>query len=303
MFLTTATDIHDHVSTLLGSSEPNAPVFVAVAFWGAGSESLFAEGANYRLICNLSHPGTNPSVIRSLASRHEVKQLATLHAKVFVGPKFALVGSANLSGAALGFAGPSHSLWSEAVVRIEMSSETYSKARNWITQLWCDAGDVTEDLLRAAEDRQAMLAVPDKPQPSVTNAPPGPLLTESLMFSPNPIEGGDRIRMASGWMNDLFGANVAQINQSNIRVPAFVANLLWTLAGNTISTGIRACPKFTLPDQVIYRATDRDSKQPRKNLEQMEHMLRVLADHADVPSSVRYWAKRWVNRAAPGCGS
>lgn len=295
MLLTTPTDIRASISAILSIAAQNSPIFVAVAFWGAGSENLLPDDGDFRLICNLHHPGTNPKTIRKIAARHQIKYLRNLHAKVFVGTKTALIGSANLSNAALEFTGASNDTWREAVLQVEKPTAQYFQARTWLANLWTEAHSVDEPSLASAEERWALENGISLPM-QVSTLPAATQLSESQLFSPNPIEGGDRVRMASTWMNNLFAQNIAPINKSNIRVPGFAANLLWTLAGNTIPTGIAACPVFSIPEQVIYRATDRESRQPKKNLDQLEQFLSLLAIDASVPQTVRHWANIWLQR-------
>ena len=295
MLLITAASIRTSIAAVLATAAPNSPIFVAVAFWGAGSEALFPDDGDFRLICNLHHPGTNPRIIRKIAARHQIRYLRNLHAKALVGTRTALIGSANLSDAALEFTGSSGQSWREAVLQVERPSEEYFQARTWLANLWTEAHPVDEHSLASAEERWALENGSGRPA-NVSTPTPTTQLSAGQIFSPNPIEGGDRVRMASAWMNELFAHNIAQINKSNIRVPAFAANLLWTLAGNTIPTGIAACPVFSLPEQVIYRATDRESRQPKKNLEQLDQFLSLLAESTSVPQAVRHWAAIWLNR-------
>ena len=78
---------------------------LAVAFIGSEWERLIG---NYRgpirLICWLTHPGTDPDAVRSLMSRKgtQVRQRTGLHTKVYLAPGIgAVIGSANLSHPAL----------------------------------------------------------------------------------------------------------------------------------------------------------------------------------------------------------
>ena len=81
-------------------------ISMAVAFWGAGSTSIFEghDGKPLRIICNLALGGTNPAVICELQDREntEVRQLDNLHAKLVLTKKAMIVGSANISRNGLG---------------------------------------------------------------------------------------------------------------------------------------------------------------------------------------------------------
>jgi hypothetical protein len=81
----------------------------AVAFWGKRSETLIDSDRrrNVKLICNLKMGGTNPNVVRKIP-RDLVKQIDTLHAKVYIGDNFAGVTSANASANGPGLEGRPH---------------------------------------------------------------------------------------------------------------------------------------------------------------------------------------------------
>lgn len=90
---------------VVGLSSDCKRLDLAVAFIGSEWERLIG---NYfgpiRLICWLTHPGTDPDAVRSLMLRKgtQVRQRTGLHTKVYLAPELgAVVGSANLSHSAL----------------------------------------------------------------------------------------------------------------------------------------------------------------------------------------------------------
>lgn len=133
----------------------NKAVKCAVAFWGAGAESLFGvDVKEARIICNLSMGGTNPTVIENLMKRYDVRQCDALHAKVYIGDSKAVVGSANASTGGLGFEGKKG--WIEGGVEIQKVEPIVE----WFDALWRDA-DATREIsvadLESAKQRFARI--------------------------------------------------------------------------------------------------------------------------------------------------
>lgn len=98
---------------------------LAVAFWGEGAVKLISSrpSKHFRILCNLMSGGTNPYVIRELCElaessggRIQIRQCDRLHAKVVVGKRQALIGSANVSGNGLGLGDQGSAHWLEAGV-------------------------------------------------------------------------------------------------------------------------------------------------------------------------------------------
>lgn len=126
---------------------------VAVAFWGAGAERLFAgwRGGPLRIICNLAQGGTNPAAIAQLQQLPgaEVRQLPDLHAKLIVTDRQLVVGSANVSANGLGLEQGEVAGWREAGI-VSRDAEHLRSARDWFASQWDQAGPVTADDLRVA---------------------------------------------------------------------------------------------------------------------------------------------------------
>ncbi|MDG9922404.1 MULTISPECIES: phospholipase D family protein [unclassified Pseudomonas] len=121
---------------------------LAIAFWGEGALELISSrpSKSFRLLCNLKSGGTNPYVIRELCTlaknsdgRIQILQCDRLHAKVVVGERQALIGSANVStnGLGLGDQGVAH--WLEAGV-LASDETVVGSARNWFDELWKSNG-------------------------------------------------------------------------------------------------------------------------------------------------------------------
>lgn len=135
-------------------SEEEGELFAAVAFWGSGAESIFhpRSGQRIKLICNLGSGATNPSVIDSLRSKKGIvlKQHDRLHAKVVVGRKRALVGSANFSSNGLNLEGAELSGWQEAGL---LTSDPFQidVIRKWFDALWDESREITDSDLTEAK--------------------------------------------------------------------------------------------------------------------------------------------------------
>jgi hypothetical protein len=145
--------------TSLISEEKN--VDFAVAFWGEGAQDLIPENTDHtiRIICNLTTGGTNPSVVRSFLTRIrdgnsslQIRHSSRLHAKVVVGSKQALIGSANLSTNGLGLEDESLAHWLEAGIHT-CDLQEIGAAQKWFETLWqSDAvSEINDEDLAAAQ--------------------------------------------------------------------------------------------------------------------------------------------------------
>lgn len=145
------TDYKNRLTSLIAEEEN---LDFAVAFWGDGAEDLIPLDSDYsvRIICNLRTGGTNPAVIRYFLkkikdgnSTLQIKHSSRLHAKVIVGQKQALIGSANMSTNGLGLEDGALAHWMEAGIHTRDSQEVTS-AREWFEHLWeSDAVSTIED--------------------------------------------------------------------------------------------------------------------------------------------------------------
>lgn len=134
-------------------------VYLAVAFWGKGAESLFSslhEDTEVHVICNLTAGGTNPQTIRELQklTKVTVRQLNDLHAKVVCGDTKAIIGSANCSTNGLALQGQQCTGWREAGL-LTTATDVVKNARSWLDALWKDAQDIKELDLAIAQENWA----------------------------------------------------------------------------------------------------------------------------------------------------
>jgi hypothetical protein len=134
----------------------------AVAFWGKGAEKwLPHDGRKVRIVCNLALGGTNPAVIRTLLERNGVAVFVNdlLHAKVYLGEKTVIVGSANASTNGLGLEGRESAVLSEAGVLLS-DADNVNLARSWFEGIVRESRRITlptDPALAAAEAKFKVL--------------------------------------------------------------------------------------------------------------------------------------------------
>ena len=166
-------------------SEEEGELLVAVAFWGSGAELIFNPRSKQRikLICNLGSGATNPSVIDSLRSIEGVvlKQHDRLHAKVVVGSKRALVGSANFSSNGLNLEGAELSGWQEAGL-LTSDPLQIGNIRKWFDALWEESREIKDSDLAEARLKweQRRTARPKHSHPSSSGFSLGSLQRSEL---------------------------------------------------------------------------------------------------------------------------
>lgn len=133
----------------------SSKVNIAVAFWGKGAEDFIPDsGKTTRIICNLRTGGTNPLVIESLQGRNgvEVRNLDVLHAKLVLGGKTAVLGSANFSTNGLNFEGDEELKgWQEAGCRID-APDQLKAMQNWFDEQWKQSAVITPGMLKEAKE-------------------------------------------------------------------------------------------------------------------------------------------------------
>jgi hypothetical protein len=149
------------VKEIINSENKNV-VYLAVAFWGKGAETLFGslpKDTKVRVICNLTAGGTNPETIRNLrklAPRVTVRQLNDLHAKVVCGDTVAVIGSANCSTNGLALQGQQCAGWREAGLQTK-AADVLADVRTWLDSQWKKAQSIDKadlDLAQANWDRR-----------------------------------------------------------------------------------------------------------------------------------------------------
>jgi hypothetical protein len=152
MFLTS----ENYAQQIYQLIKDSSTICVAVAFWGSQSEQMFfpPAGKKVRIICNLSMGGTNPDPIANLrkAGPEAIKQMNKLHAKVIVGERTAIVGSANFSTNGLNFEGQEADGWEEAGSLITDQGHVDS-IKKWFENIWTQSETITDEDLASAKKR------------------------------------------------------------------------------------------------------------------------------------------------------
>lgn len=137
------------ISQLVAESDG---VDIAVAFLGGDAVSLLSTCKGGRLICNLESGATNPESVQKLIDMKgvEVRTLSSLHAKIFLGNKSLICGSANLSANGLGFEDDEAHGWEEAGI-LSTDNSIIEIARRWFDGVWDRAVPIDETALENAK--------------------------------------------------------------------------------------------------------------------------------------------------------
>lgn len=136
--------IVESISKLFSNSKK---VDCAVAFIGKGALEIIPKNCEVRIICNLESGATNPNAIKELIERGVIiKSHPDLHAKVYIGDDYSVVGSANLSANGLGLEGSELSGWIEAGFK-EKDQESLRSIRQWWKLLWTASNIITVEYL------------------------------------------------------------------------------------------------------------------------------------------------------------
>ena len=114
----------------------------AVAFLGGLASELIPNGA--RVICNLESGATNPDAVSALLNRGvKIKRNPRLHAKVYLGDRYAVVASANLSANGLSLEDGELTGWLEAGYQVSDSTGR-GDIEGWWERLWGESWTVDE---------------------------------------------------------------------------------------------------------------------------------------------------------------
>ncbi len=137
--LSTPTKIDKALGELLTSSKS---VDLAIAFLGQDAPEMLSQGKNMRIVCWLDSGATCPAAVAKLQETAEVRHVSGMHAKVVIGygnkkPRRAIVGSANLSRAALGRDTQDAQGRYEVGV-VTTHPDTLVGLQGWFEQLWND---------------------------------------------------------------------------------------------------------------------------------------------------------------------
>ena len=164
MFVTSA----EYEEVVISIASEEGELLVAVAFWGRGAESIVypRPSGPVKLICNLKSGATNPATIEALNNKKDIvlKQHDRLHAKVVVGNKSAVVGSANFSSNGLNLEGEESAGWEEAGFVVKDLTQI-GAIREWFQTMWdnayeIDAQDI-EDAKAKWKERRASRILKD----------------------------------------------------------------------------------------------------------------------------------------------
>jgi len=146
---------HTEIDGAFARLRQSRRLYCAVAFWGRGAAAYLGlprDHQDLQILCNLSVGGTNPDEIRRLLQvGAKVRQIDTLHAKVYIGDDEMLVASANASSNGLGFEGHAQGHWIEAGA----IGPVQPRALEWFQELWSDSRPVTPEDLAAADEAWA----------------------------------------------------------------------------------------------------------------------------------------------------
>jgi hypothetical protein len=119
----------------------SSEIIVAVPFWGTGAIKSLGLNRNQkvRIICNLYSAGCNPRVIAKLRKKPgvTVRSNARLHAKIYGGEGFVIVGSSNASTNGLCDEGAKALGWVEANVLTDDAGMLQSVTQLF-EELWAD---------------------------------------------------------------------------------------------------------------------------------------------------------------------
>lgn len=130
----------------------NDPIKCAVAFWGLNAIDLLKDSKQkIMIICNLESGATNPEAISQLIKKKNVivKSFSKLHAKVYLTPSSAIIGSANCSSNGLSYEGVELDGWLEAGIYTS-DINVITAAHKWFDDLWANLQPVDEKDILAA---------------------------------------------------------------------------------------------------------------------------------------------------------
>jgi hypothetical protein len=142
-----------------------APIaLIAVPFWGKDAIKILGLGRreNVRIICNLNSTACNPHVIENLKKVKgvSIRSHARLHAKIYAGPKFVIVGSSNASTNGLTEEGDAALGWIEANLATD-NLKVVQLVRKLFEELW-NSGETTP--IDASALSRAKIAYKNRPR-------------------------------------------------------------------------------------------------------------------------------------------
>lgn len=148
----------DYSKVVTAIATEEGELLLAVSFWGRGAESIVHPRSTgpVKLICNLKSGATNPDTIEALRNRNGVtlKQHDRLHAKVVVGSRTAVVGSANLSSNGLNLEGDELQGWEEAGL-LTRDATQLDAIKQWFEAMWRDSQNIDDQDIKEARAKWA----------------------------------------------------------------------------------------------------------------------------------------------------
>lgn len=127
---------------------------IAVAFIGDGASQWINPNAiDVKITCSLAMNGTNPAEVEKLIQRFgakNVKQIDNLHAKLYIGSEYAIVGSANLSANGLG---TQPTALREAGYKFKLDQPSGKRSLDWFDDLWKGAREISDKDLKDAKEK------------------------------------------------------------------------------------------------------------------------------------------------------
>lgn len=230
-----------------------SPARIAVPFWGWGALKALglerSQTAGVRILCNLSVGGCNPDVIRDLIKRgFQVRALASLHAKVYLGPTSAVLGSANASADGLGL-NKDGSGWNEACTLIDGPDEI-SQLTAWFDSLWENAADlsipvIAQILLEQADRAPPALRVDPLDLLSAVKENPKAFAMKSLFISLDYEPYSRKVERKVAQLQEELGSGIdAWENWTKMPPAAEILSFYYDLPSDKISfEGIYQSPK------------------------------------------------------------
>jgi hypothetical protein len=127
----------------------------AVAFWGGGSDGLFSadRALKHRIVCDVTLGGTSADALRQFGAPNNklLRHVPSLHAKVYLSDRGAVVGSANASQNGIGFEAAPGLI--EAGIVLGPDCSAYADAAAWFEAIWSPAERVDDAALAIAAAR------------------------------------------------------------------------------------------------------------------------------------------------------
>lgn len=293
MFLKSNKEIFLSIDRTTTCQDHGTPILMAIAYWGKGADEKLKSSHEYKIICNLTDGGTNPSTIDNIRKMKnvELKHLERLHAKVVIGSKYTIVGSANFSENGLGYGSAINAGQYEAALQIA----TEPVHSDWFDELWNKASIVSDsDISKAFEAWQntsiAGRGTDDTYQAPMAK-PNAELIKDEILCSD--ITQKNQTLMASRKLVriylETFEPDKLEDEQKNKyarRFPAHAANFIWILAGHSVPVRFEVNGKIINVEQMFERMEELGTTN------RVLEFLELLAEMKDkrLSLALKYWA-------------